>query len=53
MILIVQLLSVALASDDMIPPLTNSSRIDEKTTEKTEILANFNSRNFKSLFSDS
>ena len=39
MILIVQLLSVALASDDMIPSLTNSTRIDEKTTEKTEILS--------------
>ena len=39
MILIVQLLSVALATDDMIPPLTNSTRIDEKTTEKTEILS--------------
>ena len=46
MILIVQLLSVALASDDMIPPLTNSTRIDEKTTEKTEILPNFNFRNW-------
>ena len=39
MILIVQLLSVALASDDMITSLTNSTRIDEKTTEKTEILS--------------